>query len=187
MPHFSLRSKIPRPEIHNICILIAFLSSLYLCHRTLYHQRVHPRSLWCSSHSRSPTHHPGIWPYGTSLVSQMWDGSPADGLLGPPHSVFSPFKASCPGVAAGDPSSGRDQCPSLFSEYLSLRSLCLGRASLIAQLVKNLPAMQETLVSSCVGKIHWRREWLPTPVFWPGAYKTPWTYTVHGVAKSRID
>ena len=32
-------------------------------------------------------------------------------------------------------------------------------ASLVAQLVKNLPY---------VGKIPWRRERLPTPVFWPG-------------------
>ena len=138
MPHFSLRSRILWPEIHNICNHIPFLSSPYLCHRTLFHQSVHPRSLWCSSHSRSPTHHPGIWPYGTPLVSQMRDGSSADGLLGPPHSVFSPFKAPCPGVVAEDPSSGSDQCPSLFSEYLSLHSLCLGRASLIAQLVKKI-------------------------------------------------
>ena len=36
-------------------------------------------------------------------------------------------------------------------------------ASLVIQLVKNLPAMQETWV----GKIPWRREWLPTPVFLP--------------------
>ena len=136
MPHFSLRSRILWPEIHNICNHIPFLSSPYLCHRTLFHQSVHPRSLWCSSHSRSPTHHPGIWPYGTPLVSQMRDGSSADGLLGPPHSVFSPFKAPCPGVVAEDPSSGSDQCPSLFSEYLSLHRLCIGRDSLIAQMVK---------------------------------------------------
>ena len=31
------------------------------------------------------------------------------------------------------------------------------RASLIAQLVKNPPAMQETWFNSWVGKIHWRR------------------------------
>ena len=30
-------------------------------------------------------------------------------------------------------------------------------------MVKNLPAMEETWV----GKIPWRREWLPTPVFLP--------------------
>ena len=38
-------------------------------------------------------------------------------------------------------------------------------ASLVAQLLKNLPAMQETLVQVWVGKICWRRERLPTLVF----------------------
>ena len=36
-------------------------------------------------------------------------------------------------------------------------------ASLIAQTLKNLPAIQETWV----GKIPWRRAWQPTPVFLP--------------------
>ena len=39
-------------------------------------------------------------------------------------------------------------------------------ASPVAQMVRNLPAMQETWV----GKIPWRRERLPTPVFWPGEF-----------------
>ena len=39
------------------------------------------------------------------------------------------------------------------------------RASLIVQLVKNLPAVQETPVRFRVGKIPWRRDRLPTPVF----------------------
>ena len=38
-------------------------------------------------------------------------------------------------------------------------------ASLVAELVKNLCAMQET-PGSWVGKILWRRDRLPTPVFW---------------------
>ena len=41
----------------------------------------------------------------------------------------------------------------------------------------NLPAMWETWVQSCVGKIPWRREWLLTPVFWPGEFHgsySPW-------------
>ena len=38
-------------------------------------------------------------------------------------------------------------------------------ASLIVQSVKNPPAMQETPVQSLVGKIPWRRDRLPTPVF----------------------
>ena len=41
-------------------------------------------------------------------------------------------------------------------------------ASLVAQLVKNPPAMREiALVQSLVRKIPWRREKLLTPVFWP--------------------
>ena len=39
------------------------------------------------------------------------------------------------------------------------------RASVIAQLVKNPPAMQETLVHFLGWKIPWRRHRLPTPVF----------------------
>ena len=40
-------------------------------------------------------------------------------------------------------------------------------ASLVTQLVKNLPEMWETCVDPWVGKIPLRRERLPTPVFWP--------------------
>ena len=42
--------------------------------------------------------------------------------------------------------------------------------SLVAQLVKNPPAMREAWVQSWVGKILWRRKRLPTPVFWPGEF-----------------
>ena len=41
-------------------------------------------------------------------------------------------------------------------------------ASLIAQLVKNLPAVQETQVQSLGRNIPWRRAWQPTSVFLPG-------------------
>ena len=34
--------------------------------------------------------------------------------------------------------------------------------------VKNPPVMQETWFNPWVGKIPWRREWQPTPVFLPG-------------------
>ena len=43
--------------------------------------------------------------------------------------------------------------------------LCM--PSLVAQTVKNLPAVQETRVQSLVRKIPWRRAWRPTPVFLP--------------------
>ena len=39
------------------------------------------------------------------------------------------------------------------------------RASLVAQLVKDLPAMQETWFNFWVGKIPWIRDRLLTPVF----------------------
>ena len=63
-------------------------------------------------------------------------------------------------------------------------------ASLVAQMVNNLPAVWETRFIPCVGKIPWRRAWRPTPVFLPG--ESPWTddlfvawwATVHGVTKS---
>ena len=46
-------------------------------------------------------------------------------------------------------------------------------ASLVSQLVKNLPAMQRTKCDPWVGKIPWRKKWLPTPVFLPGEF-SPW-------------
>ena len=43
-----------------------------------------------------------------------------------------------------------------------------GLKKLVAQKVKNLPAMQETGFNPWVGKFLWRREWQSTPVFLPG-------------------
>ena len=40
-----------------------------------------------------------------------------------------------------------------------------GWAFQVAQLIKNLPAMQETWFDSWVGQFPWRRDRLPTPVF----------------------
>ena len=52
-------------------------------------------------------------------------------------------------------------------------------ASLVAQLVKNPPAMWQTWVGSLGWEnlIPWRRVRLPTPVFWPGEFHglySPW-------------
>ena len=41
-------------------------------------------------------------------------------------------------------------------------------ASLVAQSVKSLPAMQEIWVRSLGQEDPWRRKWQPTPVFSPG-------------------
>ena len=40
----------------------------------------------------------------------------------------------------------------------------------VAQTVKDLPAVRETWVRSLVGKIPWRREWPPIPVFLAGEF-----------------
>ena len=50
-------------------------------------------------------------------------------------------------------------------------------ASLVAQLVKNLPAIRETWVRSLGWEDPLERERLPTPVFWPGEFHglySPW-------------
>ena len=44
------------------------------------------------------------------------------------------------------------------------------RASLLAQTVKNLPAMWDTQVHSLGWEDPWWKEWLPTPVFLPGGF-----------------
>ena len=59
-------------------------------------------------------------------------------------------------------------------------------APLVAQLVKNPPAMQETWVQSLGWEDPWKREQLPTPVFWPGEFQeSSRDCIVHGVTKSR--
>ena len=64
----------------------------------------------------------------------------------------------------------RQKCPPQCSPYSALTSHL---TSLVPQTVKNLPATQETCFDPWVGKIPWRREQLPTPVFLPG--ECPWT------------
>ena len=81
-------------------------------------------------------------------------------------------ESSC---SAGDPGSipGLGRSPGKGIGY----TLQYSWASLVAQMVKNLPAMRETGFDPCVGKIPWRRERLPTPVFWPGEFHgryRPW-------------
>ena len=48
----------------------------------------------------------------------------------------------------------------------------LARASLVAQLVKNRLQCGRPGFHPWVEKIPWRRERLPTPVFWPGEFQT---------------
>ena len=43
-------------------------------------------------------------------------------------------------------------------------------ASLVVQMMKNLPVVQGPRFDPWVGKIPWRREWPPTLVFLPGEF-----------------
>ena len=56
-------------------------------------------------------------------------------------------------------------CPRVRNQL----SLGISGASLVAQTVKNLPAMQEML-EPWVGKIPWRRKWQPAPVVLHGEF-----------------
>ena len=65
----------------------------------------------------------------------------------------------------------------------------LGGAYLLAQFLKNLPAMQDTRVLSLIGKIPWGRKWQPTPIFQPGKSHGGgvWQATVHEVTGVRYN
>ena len=80
---------------------------------------------------------------------------------------------------AGDPSSipGSGSSPGEGLGY----SLQCSWASLMAQLVKNHLQCGKPGFDPWVGKIPWRRERLPTPVFWPEEFHGMY---IHGVANS---
>ena len=60
------------------------------------------------------------------------------------------------------------------------------RASLVAQMVKNLPAMQETCIQFLGQEDSWRREWQPTLVFLlaNSMDRGAWRATVHEIPES---
>ena len=66
-------------------------------------------------------------------------------------------------------------CTCVYSVYVykHINIYALHGASLVAQMVKNLPAVQETWVQSLGREIPCERAWQPTPVFLPG--ESPWT------------
>ena len=78
-----------------------------------------------------------------------------------------PGDLSDPGIEPGCLVSCIDRC--VFTQTWSKVLFTWTWASLVAQMVKNPPAMQETWVWS-QEKIPWRKEWLPTPVFLPGEF-----------------
>ena len=61
------------------------------------------------------------------------------------------------------------------------------RASLVAQVIKSLPALRETWVLFLVWENPLEKKWQPTPVFWPGKTHgwSTWGAIVHCVTKSQ--
>ena len=65
-----------------------------------------------------------------------------------------------------------------------LRIVYLSMASLVAPMVKNLPAVRRFRLDPWVRRIPWRRAWQYTPVFLPGEFHgqrslvgcSPWGY-----------
>ena len=99
--------------------------------------------------------------------------------LGLMYNPFRGFLGSSAGresaCKAGDPSwiLGSGSFPGEGTGYLFQYSW----ASLVAQLVKNLPSMREACVRSLGWEDPWRRERLPSPVFWPREFHglhSPW-------------
>ena len=111
--------------------------------------------------------------------SRFW--APETGFLKDNFSI-DPGVCVCEGVGGGggwfqdDSSTLHLLCPT----FINLS------ASLVTQMLKNLPAMQENQVWSLVRKIPWRREWQPTPIFLPGQFhgQRAWWARVLGVTMS---
>ena len=78
---------------------------------------------------------------------------------------------------AGDPGSGRSTGEGIGHPFQ------YSWASLVAQMVKNLPAMRETWVWYLGGESPWRRAWQPTPAFLPG--ESRWTEVPSGLQSMR--
>ena len=100
-----------------------------------------------------------------------WNGSPCPSPGDLPNPGIEPTSLTSPVSAGGFFIPSATWAALIYSTTLEIP------ASLEAQLVKNPPAMWETWVRSWVGKIPWRRERLPTPVFWPGEFQglySPW-------------
>ena len=80
----------------------------------------------------------------------------------------------------------RTRIVKIFCSFLAVKLIFIW-ASLVAQVIKNLPAVQETWVRSLGQEDPLeRRAWQPTPVFLPGEFhRGAWRVAVHGVAKSQ--
>ena len=115
----------------------------------------------------------GLVPPGRSQVEAVYllknPHSCCQGRLAHPYLEF-PFSPAPWGTGVGF------QTPPCF--WSTLLTYCLLWASLVAQLVRNLPAVGRPRFNPWVCKIPWRRGRLLTLVFWPGEFQCPCTYAL---------
>ena len=113
--------------------------------------------------------HQGLFQWIGSASGGQSIGASASVL---PMNIQDWFPLGLTGLISCGPRDSLESSPT--PQFKSINSLVLSflysptLASLVTQRVKHLPAMLETWVWSLVGKISWRREWLPTVVFLPG-------------------
>ena len=68
--------------------------------------------------------------------------------------------------------------------FIILKVFIYSGASLMAQMITNLPAMQETCTWSLIGKIPWRREWLThSSILGYSVDRGAWRAIVHEISK----
>ena len=100
----------------------------------------------------------------SETICRLLFGLDPDGSVGKESACNTGDTGSVPGLG---------RCPGEGIGY----PLQYSWASLVAQLVKNLHTMWRPGFNSWVGKISWRRERLPIPVFWPREFHrlySPW-------------
>ena len=85
--------------------------------------------------------------------------------ISPPINIQGWFPLGLTGWISLQSRDSQESCPTTQFKSINFSVLSLLWASLVAQLVRNLPVMWEMGFDPWVGKIPWRRERLPTPVF----------------------
>ena len=138
---------------------------------------------------------------------EYWSGLPFPTPGGLPDSGIEHVFLASPALAGGFFTTAPPGKPYIYIFFSIFFSIMVynGGISLVAQMVKHLPTIQETRVQSLGQEDPWRREWPPTPVFLPGEFpgqrgpgsrfqssclgnpmdRGAWRATVHGVTTSR--
>ena len=170
----------------HITFIPASLWSLYRCHHSQHHRLHKPTSWECcvrelmwpatfgeclfSPLSIVPLRFIQISVYINSFFILTASCISSHGYMGFPDTSVDKESACNAGDPGSFPRSGRSAGEGIGYP------LQYSWASLVAQLVKNPPAMRETWAWSLAWEDPLERERLPTPVFWPGEFHGLYSY-----------